>query len=414
MSSACRGHIDSASSKALIAPNPAPLALEGITVVSLEQAVAAPFATRQLADLGARVIKIERVGDGDFCRYYDDYVGGLASYFVWLNRTKESLTLDVRTRKGRAILDELLARADVFVGNLSVDAMTRLGCDPESLKTRYPDLIVCSISGYDRNGPQRARRAYDLLVQAETGAVAVTGSPSDAAKVGISIADIAAGMYGFAGVLAALFARQRTGRVHSVDVNLFDALTEWMNQPLYVAAGSGRDPARRGVHHSSIAPYGPVHTRDGAVVIVAVQNPQEWVRFCSTVLDDETVAVDPRYATNVARTANRASLEDRIDTVAQQLSIDEFSERLTRADVPFATLRTPTEALEALRLGRKPAMHVATEVGPIEVFGRPFSLSDVDLNLGRVPSLGEDTDAILGELGRSDVEVEALHDEGVV
>ncbi|HVB05246.1 MAG TPA: CaiB/BaiF CoA-transferase family protein [Acidimicrobiales bacterium] len=388
--------------------------LEGVLILSLEQAVAAPFATRQLADLGARVIKVERVGEGDFCRGYDDAVGGLASYFVWLNRTKESLTLDVKAGEGLAILEELLARADVFVTNLSHDAVARLGLAHEQLTARHPHLITCSVTGYDAHGPEAARRAYDLLVQAEAGAVAVTGSTAEAAKVGISIADIAAGMYAYSAILAALYVRERHGVAPPIEVNLFDALTEWMAQPLYVAAGRGSDPQRRGLHHASIAPYGPVRTADGAVVIVAVQNPAEWRRFCEIVLAAPVLAEDERFASNVARVAHRDALEAEIAAVAGALDGEAFAARLQAADVPFAALRTPLEALAALRarLGSLPV--VASEAGPVEIFGRPFTLGDSELSLGPVPALGAHTAAILAELGYPPERVAALRAAGVV
>ena len=388
--------------------------LDGLVVVALEQAVAAPFATRQLADLGARVIKIERVGEGDFCRGYDDAVGGLASYFVWLNRTKESLTLDVKRDEGRAILEALLARADVFVSNLSHDALGRLGLDADALTTRFPGLITCEITGYDPHGPERARRAYDLLVQAESGAVAVTGSPEAAAKVGISIADIAAGMYAYSAILAALFVRERHGVARQIEVNLFDALTEWMAQPLYIAAGAGRDPQRRGLAHASIAPYGPVTTADGAVVIVAVQNPAEWQRLCEVVLGDASLTEDPRFATNVARVANRDELDALIAKMAGAIDADELRRRLDTADVPYGALRTPSDALALLRARHGSLPTVASEIGPVEVLGQPFTISDTARHLGPIPALGEHTAAILGELGYNSSEIEGLTGAGIV
>jgi itaconate CoA-transferase len=373
--------------------------LAGITVVSLEQAVAAPFATRQLADLGARVIKIERPGEGDFARGYDASVGGLASYFVWLNRTKESLALDVKSTAGRRVIEELLARADVFVANLSADALERLGLDGAAVAHRHPHLVTCYVSGYPSDHPDRSRRAYDLLVQAETGTAAVTGTATEPVKVGISIADIAAGMYAFSGILTALFVRERTGRSERVEVSLYEALTEWMSQPLYVAAGAGRNPLRRGLFHASIAPYGPVTTADGAVTILAIQSPIEWRRLCDQVLGRPELADDERFATNVARTENRFVLEGEIDEVAGALSVDEFTARLEAADIPHAALRDPIEALEALRRHLGPLPVVGTSVGPIEVFARAFRLSNTSRALGPVPVVGEHTERILTELG---------------
>ncbi|HXH24721.1 MAG TPA: CaiB/BaiF CoA-transferase family protein, partial [Vicinamibacterales bacterium] len=270
------------------------LPLQGITVVALEQAVAAPFATRQLADLGARVIKIERPGRGDFCREYDTAVNGLASHFVWLNRTKESLALDLKRPEAAVVLERLLARADVFVQNLAPGAAARLGLDGGTLRAKYPGLIVCNITGYGPSGPYAARKAYDLIIQSEVGMLSVTGTESTPCKVGVSIADIAAGMYAYSGILTALLARKDSGEGTVVDVSLFDALGEWMGYPAYYTAYSGSQPARTGASHATIAPYGPYRTCDGAVV-VAVHNQHEWTRFCTDVLGRPDVAADERF-----------------------------------------------------------------------------------------------------------------------
>ncbi len=298
--------------------------------------------------------------------------------------------------------------------NLSHDAVARLGLDHRSLAADYPRLIVCAVTGYDARGPERARRAYDLLVQAETGAVAVTGTAEHAAKVGISIADIAAGMYAYSAILAALYLRERDGVASPIEVNLFDALTEWMAQPLYVAAGSGRDPARRGLYHTSIAPYGPVACRDGAVVIVAVQNPAEWRRLCAEVIGEAALADDERFASNIARVAHREQLEERLGLLAASLTGDELASRLERADIPHAALRSPKEALAALRERLGPLAVVASEAGPIEIFGRPFRLGEAPLNLGPVPALGADSEAILAELGYPPEDVARLRAAGIV
>src|SRR5579862_4802794 len=260
------------------------LPLDGITVVSVEQAVAAPFATRQLADLGARVIKIERPGEGDFARHYDSVVHGQSSYFVWLNRSKESLTLDLKRTEGMSVLSTLLAKADVFVQNLAPGAADRLGTNAAALCERHPRLVACTISGYGADGPYADKKAYDLLVQAETGLVSITGTEESACKVGISVADIAAGMYAYSGILAALFARASSGRGTSLDVSLFDALGEWMGAPVYHAM-YGEPLERSGANHASIAPYGPFRTGDGASILLAIQNAREWRRFCADVLE---------------------------------------------------------------------------------------------------------------------------------
>ena len=284
------------------------LPLSGITVVSLEQAVAAPFATRQLADLGARVIKVERPGVGDFARAYDETVGGESSYFVWLNRSKESVTCDVKSPDGRALLERLLGTADVFVQNLAPGATERLGLDAGSLAERFPDLIVCDVSGYGSDGPWSGQKAYDLLVQCEAGLVSLTGTPEHPAKVGISVADIAAGMYAFSGILTALYARATAGAARRVEVSLFESLAEWMGAPAQYTAGSGAQPARVGMEHATIAPYGPFTTGDGATVLIAIQNEREWASFCAIVLEDPAVAVDPRFVRGSGRVANRVPL----------------------------------------------------------------------------------------------------------
>src|SRR5690606_19635288 len=286
------------------------LPLQGITVVALEQAVAAPFATRQLADLGARVIKIERPGSGDFARGYDAAVRGLSAYFVWLNRGKESLTLNLKHPEGVRILDALLAEADVFVHNLVPGAVERLGFGAETVRSRYPRLITCAVSGYGSSGPYRDKKAYDLLIQCETGLVSVTGTPEAPSRAGISVADIAGGMYAYSGILAALYQRERTGEGAALEVSLFDALGEWMSHPMYTTAYTGQQPVRSAASHPTIAPYGPYQAGDGALVHLSIQNEREWVRFCEVVLEQPEVATDPRFATNPDRVANRKALAE--------------------------------------------------------------------------------------------------------
>jgi len=280
------------------------LPLEGITVVALEQAVAAPFATRQLADLGARVIKIERPVTGDFARGYDETVKGMSSYFVWLNRGKESVTLDIKNPGDRAVLDAMLARADVFVQNLLPGTMERLGLGEHILRATHPRLITCSISGYGSAGPYRSKKAYDLLVQCEAGLLSVTGTPDSPAKAGISVADISAGMYAYTGVLTALYERERTGAGTSFEVAMLDALGEWSSQPYLYASYSGTPPPRTGARHASISPYGPYQAGDGGQVFIGVQNEREWAALCSGVLGQPHLAQDPRFARNSRRVEN--------------------------------------------------------------------------------------------------------------
>src|SRR5919108_2166717 len=286
------------------------LPLSGVTVVSLEQAVAAPFATRQLADLGARVIKVERPGGGDFARRYDTAVHGQSSYFVWLNRSKESLTLDLKSARGREVVAQLLATADVFVQNLAPGAAARLGLDAESLAQRYPSLIPCTISGYGTSGPWADRKAYDLLVQCQTGLVSLTGTEHGTARVGVSVADIAAGMYAYSGILTSLYVRATTGVARAVEVSLFEALAEWMGQPAYYTQYGGTQPPRIGPQHATIAPYGAYTAADGKDVLFSIQNEHEWVALCEQFLERPELVADPRFATSADRVAHRAELNE--------------------------------------------------------------------------------------------------------
>src|SRR6266511_863725 len=314
------------------------LPLEGVTVVSVEQAVAAPFATRQLADLGARVIKVERPGGGDFARDYDRTVKGLSAYFVWLNRSKESIVLDLKRPGARMVMARLLERADVLVHNLGPGAAERLGLAAGEVTARHPRLIACSVSGYGTTGPYRDKKAYDLLVQYETGLVSITGTPQAPAKVGISIADIAAGMYAYAGILAALYERERTGGGGALEVSLFDALGEWMSQPVYVAAYGGGAPPRTGAAHASIAPYGPFAAGGGDQVILGIQNEREWAAFCAVVLERPELARDERFASNSERVANREELREIIEEVFGRLGAERVLERLEAARIAHARM----------------------------------------------------------------------------
>jgi itaconate CoA-transferase len=376
--------------------------LSGITVVSLEQAVAAPYATRQLADLGARVIKVERPQGGDFARGYDRAVHGESSYFVWLNRGKESLTVDVKQPEGRRIVHRLLEGADVLVQNLGPGAAARLGLDAESVARAHPRTITATISGYGQDGPWSDRKAYDLLVQAEAGLLSVTGSPAEVARTGVSIADIAAGMFTFSGILTALYARATTGVVRPVSVSLFDALVEWMSQPLYYGRYGGTAPSRTGARHPTIAPYGPFTAADGGTVLLAVQNPAEWQRLCEIVLDRTDLVSDPRFATNPDRVAHRDELELIITTVAARLSAEELEERLQSAGVAHARMNGVDQLwLHPVLVGRDRWQEIQTPGGQAAALAPPAALAGVDPVIGDVPALGEHNRKILRELGYS-------------
>jgi len=386
-----------------------------LTVVSLEQAVAAPFATRQLADLGARVIKIERPGAGDFARGYDATVNGLSSYFVWLNRSKESLTLDLKKPGGAEILDRLLRRADVFVQNVAPGASERLGTSPADLRARYPRLIVCSVSGYGTSGPYATRKAYDLLVQSEVGLLSLTGTGESPAKVGISVADIAAGMYAYSGILTALLARETTGDGATVDISLFDALAEWMSAPAAYTAYGGSAPPRSGPHHASIAPYGPVKTKDGAALYIAIQNPREWTRLCAEVLGQPGLATDARFATNPDRVANRAALNEAIDPLTGSLTRDELIGRLDAASIAHAHMNSVKDFILHPQLtARDRWQNIETPAGPVEVLAPPVSINNEAARMGAVPALGQHTDAILAELGFAGDAIAAWRKEGTI
>jgi itaconate CoA-transferase len=390
----------------------APLA--DITVVSLEQAVAAPYATRQLADLGARVIKVERPQGGDFARGYDRTVHGESSYFVWLNRGKESLTVDFKHPEGRRIIDRLLAGADVLVQNLGPGAAARMGLDAESVARAHPQTITATISGYGQDGPWSDRKAYDLLVQAEAGLLSVTGSPAEVARTGVSIADIAAGMFTFSGILTALYTRATTGVVRPVSVSLFDALVEWMSQPLYYGRYGGTAPPRTGARHPTIAPYGPVTAGDGGTVLLAVQNPAEWQRLCEIVLDRTDLVDDPRFATNPDRVANRDELESIITIVAAQLSAEELEGLLDRAGVAHARMNDVGQLwLHPVLVGRDRWNEIQTPGGPAAALAPPAALAGVDPVIGDVPALGEHSRKILREVGYSAQAIDDLIAAGV-
>jgi len=391
------------------------LPLDGITVVSLEQAVAAPFATRQLADLGARVIKVERPGVGDFARHYDESVHGESSYFVWLNRSKESLTLDIKSPKGLDVLGALLERADVFVQNLAPSSARRLGLGADDLQRRYPSLVVCDISGYGNRGPWAERRAYDLLVQSEAGLVSVTGTPEEVAKVGISVADIAGGMYAFTGILTALYQRATTGRATAVEVSLFDAMSEWMGAPAYYAMYSGRQPPRLGAHHATIAPYGPFQTGDGGSVMLGVQSEREWSSFCEIVLEDSRIAADERFTSNSVRVENRDALNQIIGQRFEGLDTASVRELLARAQVASAELNSMASYLEHPVLAERDRWReVDTPGGAIRALLPPVIQRGVEPHMGPVPALGQHTAPILRQLGYAVDDIDGLRAEGVV
>lgn len=391
-----------------------PLPLAGVTVVSLEQAVAAPYATRQLADLGARVIKIERPGTGDFARGYDETVHGESSYFVWLNRSKESLTLDLKDAAGQQVLRELLAGADVFLQNLGPGATSRMGLGADDLKESHPRLIVCDITGYGE-GPWQSRKAYDLLVQAEAGLLAVSGTEDDVAKAGISVADIAAASFAFSGVLAALYTRSTTGKATAVTVSLFEALAEWMGSPMYYSQYGGTPSRRTGARHATIAPYGPFTAGDGGTVLLAIQNQPEWERLCTQVLDLPELADDRRFAKNPLRVLHRDELESIITAAIEPLSADELERKLEAAGVANARMNTMAQLWEHPVLSERDRWRdVQTPGGQIRALLPPATLRGIESRMDPVPALGEHTSAILAELGRTDIEVAELRDAGVV
>ena len=374
--------------------------LDGILVVSLEHAIAAPFCTRQLADLGARVIKIERPGSGDFARAYDERVRGLSSHFVWVNRSKESLTLDVKQPAAAGALRKLIARADVLVQNLAPGAAARLGLDATALRPNHPRLIVCDISGYGADGPYRDKKAYDLLIQSEAGFLSVTGSDAEPAKAGCSIADIAAGMYAYSSILAALLQRAKTGEGARIDVSMLEALSEWMSYPLYYAFEGASPPARSGASHATIYPYGPFAAADGKTVMLGLQNEREWVAFCRDVLRRPELASDPRFAANARRHANRDALAAIIVDEFRKLTAAELVARLDSAQIANARVNTMEELWAHPQLAaRHRWVDIDTPAGRIPALIPPAASDGFDYRMDPIPAVGEHTDAILRELG---------------
>jgi len=389
--------------------------LSGLTVVTLEHAIAGPFATRQLADLGARVIKIERPGSGDFARGYDTRVRGLASHFVWTNRSKQSVTLDVKHPDAAKALERLvLDQADVVVQNLAPGAAARLGLGYERLAGMKPEIIVCDISGYGADGPYRDRKAYDLLIQSEAGFLSVTGTPDEPVKAGPSIADIAAGMYAYTNILAALLERGRTGRGRHIDVSMLEALTEWTSYPLYYAFDGAAPPPRTGAAHATIYPYGPFPTGDGGTVMLGLQNEREWVNFCDVVLQRPELATDPRFVGNANRVAERDALRALIVAAFALLSTAAVLERLETAKIANARVNTMHDVWEHPQLAARGRWReVGTSAGPVPALLPPGSW-DVEPRMDPVPALGEHTDVVLAELGYDVHEIDALHAAGAV
>jgi itaconate CoA-transferase len=390
--------------------------LDGITVVTLEHAIAAPFATRQLADLGARVIKVERPGVGDFARGYDSRVRGLASHFVWTNRSKESLALDIKHPEARQILKRLIQEhADVLVQNLAPGATARLGLGYQDLVAQKPGLIVCDISGYGNDGPYRDKKAYDLLIQAEAGFLSVTGTKETPSKAGPSIADIAAGMYAFSNILAALIERQKTGKGRRIDISMLEALGEWMSYPLYYAFDGAAPPARTGASHATIYPYGLFQAGDGNTVLLGLQNEREWVAFCEFVLRRPELAREERFAGNARRNAARQELEAIIDATFASLSAAEVIERLEQANIANARANDMDALWAHPQLqARARWRNVGTPRGEVPALLPPGSWEDGDPRMDPVPALGEHTGAILEELGYSAAQFAVLRAEGAV
>ena len=389
--------------------------LDGITVVSLEHAIAAPFCTRQLADLGARVIKVERPGVGDFARAYDTRVKGQSSHFVWTNRSKESLTLDLKQPDALAVLMQLLGQADVLVQNLAPGAAARMGLSFDALSQQYPKLIVCDISGYGDDGPYRDKKAYDLLIQSEAGFLSVTGTPDAPSKAGNSIADIAAGMYAYTGILSALLLRGKTGAGSHIDVSMLEALAEWMNYPLYYAFDGAPPPPRTAASHASIYPYGPFAAGDGGAVMLGLQNEREWKGFCELVLEDAGLAADPRFDSNARRNENRAALKAIILDVFGKLSTEQVVQRLDAAQIANARMNDMAGLWAHPQLaarGRWKA--VGSPAGSIPALLPPGRSNAFDYRMDAVPAVGQHTEAILRELGQGDAQIAALRAAGAI
>ena len=389
--------------------------LDGITVVALEHVIAAPFCTRQLADLGARIIKIERPGGGDFARGYDTQVEGLSSHFVWVNRSKESLTLDLKQESALEILKRLLKTADVFIQNLAPGASARMGLTPEALQKENPGLILCSISGYGNDGPYRDKKAYDLLIQSEAGFLSITGTPETPSKAGNSIADIAAGMYAYTNILAALLQRGKTGKGTVIDISMLEALSEWMSFPMYYAYKGANPPSRNGASHATIYPYGPFQAGDGKTVMLGLQNEREWVQFCEIVLENPSLALDDRFDRNFKRNEKRTELLDIINACFSQITAEQLVARLDKAQIANARLNDMEGLWKHEQLkARKRWTEVATPNGNIAAILPPGVNDSYDYRMDPVPAVGEHTNTILSELGMSTSEIAALRAAGAI
>ena len=389
--------------------------LDGVKVITLEHAIAAPFCTRQLADLGARVIKIERPGVGDFARAYDERVHGMASHFVWCNRSKESLTLDVKTPQANEILERLLEDTDVLVQNLAPGAAARLGLSFEALHEKYPRLIVCNISGYGSDGSYRDKKAYDLLIQSESGFLSITGDPDSPAKAGCSIADIAAGMYAYTNILSALLQRGKTGLGKDIDVSMLESMVEWMSYPMYYAFEGAPPPSRAGAAHATIYPYGPFPAGDAKTVMLGLQNEREWAVFCSQVLLAPELATDPRFNSNSKRTAARQALREIIVAAFSELTSEEVISRLDAAQIANARMNDMADVWSHPQLQeRNRWVTVDSPAGKIPALLPPGISNAIDVRLDAVPALGQHTDALLSELGFSTDAIRALREAVIV
>jgi itaconate CoA-transferase len=376
-----------------------PLPLEGITVVSLEHAIAAPFCTRQLADMGARVIKIERPGVGDFARKYDERTRGMASHFVWTNRSKESLTLDLKHADAGPVLEQLLAQADVLVQNLAPGAAARMGLSFDALHAKFPKLIVCDISGYGEGGPYEKKKAYDLLIQSESGFVSVTGSADEPSKAGCSIADISAGSYAYSSILNALLLRHKTGLGSHLDVSMLESMVEWMSFPLYYAFEGAAPPPRAGASHATIYPYGPFPVGDGNTIMLGLQNEREWVIFCEKVIEQKALAIDPEFDNNTKRTANRARLRAVIVEMFSKMTIAQVEQKLEEAQIANARVNEMKDVWAHPQLkARNRWTEVQSPVGPLPALLPPATNNQFDARMDPIPGIGEHTKAILKEL----------------
>jgi crotonobetainyl-CoA:carnitine CoA-transferase CaiB-like acyl-CoA transferase len=389
--------------------------LEGVTVVSLEQVIAAPFATRQLAELGARVIKIERRGTGDPARAYDASVKGQSSHFVWTNRSKESVALDLKQPGAQEVLDRLVARADVFVQNLAPGAVERLGLGAARLRERHPRLVWCGISGYGPSGPYAHKKAYDLLVQCEAGLLSITGTAETPVKAGIPVADIAAGMYAFSSILAAVLRRERSGEGATLDITMLESLGEWMGFPAYFTAYSGSAPRRSGAHHATLAPYGPFRAGDGGTVFLSVQNEREFARFCEAVLGNAALVRDVRFASAPARLANREALHAEIERSFAAMTSAEVIARLDAADIANARLNSVAEFWHHPQLeARQRRASVGSPAGTVETLKPPFNMDRFAPRMDPIPGVGEHTRRVLAELAYTEAELAALEAAGVI